>query len=237
MAGGRVAKRPRKSEKTVTESKPTKKANEAEWEAGDEFSEAAVKSNYEKLEDRVQALELKQYLELYLYPNLSSSASKELVLSILLLTIEKHGQGLEPFSYVGDDVERFKLFFRLLVQLPDPTVQEKRARVSFLNIAFNSLEVATIRKICLPYVHLGLWTSLSQERLAEELEKAPGRVRKQFSKLSAKKTKVSFTRVAQLHIRSEVDVRDGPAPGMRLTECWSQIGDEKRTHARQLFGS
>uniref|UniRef100_A0A7S2ZWQ1 Intron-binding protein aquarius n=1 Tax=Rhodosorus marinus TaxID=101924 RepID=A0A7S2ZWQ1_9RHOD len=158
------------------------------WNPGmEEFSEGIVQSTYANIEQNLQSLELGQYLETFLFPNISEDHhSKAHVMSAAMIVVEKHNQGLEPFAFVHDELEKFTILFSAVAELENLNIPEKRTRIGFFNVAFNSLEVPIVRRTCLPYVHLPLWMNLSDERLKEELSNSPRRIRKQFDKLRNK---------------------------------------------------
>jgi len=237
MVQNRAAKRARKlsepksgvSKTGKTSMAGSEKAGNASggWNPGmEEFSEQVIQSTYANIEENLQSLELRQYLEIFLFPNLNEDHhSKEHVMSAAMIIVEKHNQGLEPFSFVQDELERFKIFFSAVAELENLNTTEKRMRIGFLNAAFNSLEVSVVRRTCLPYVHLPLWLNLSHERLKEELNNAPSRTRKQFDKLRNKRN-ASESEESLMILRLLTDFVETLEKGKEIERDSEDLGQE-----------
>jgi intron-binding protein aquarius len=127
---------------------------------------------------RVQLLELSCYLEHYLWPHLGAAPSMEHTLSILLLLNEKCREGVAAFDALTADADKFELFFKAVVSLWMESSHslsgvQKANYIQFLVHVYLSLENAVIRRCCLQYLSLPLWSALSADRLSIELEAFP----------------------------------------------------------------
>ena len=115
---------------------------------------------------RVQLLEISQYLESYLWPHFDADSSTRVhVLSIAAMVNQKRREGVspwDPFRAAGS--EKFAGLFRRVVALDADgalTTAERTSRLVFLVCAFQSLEDEMVRGVALPMVSLPLWTHLA----------------------------------------------------------------------------
>ena len=135
---------------------------------------------------RVQLLEISQYMERYLWPHFDAEKATTVhVVSIIMMVNEKFREGVNawtPFHAThADHPDKFASFFRCVMSLGSAadvagvgrelTVCEKTARLVFLIHAFQSLEDEMVRGVALPLVSLPLWANLSPGRLQLELSK------------------------------------------------------------------
>ena len=128
---------------------------------------------------RVQLLEISQYLEQYLWPHFNAETSSAThVLSIVMMVNEKFREGVDawtPFHASNtSDPRKFASFFRRVMAVKSErelTVCEKTAHLIFLIHVFQSLEDEMVRSVALPLVSLPLWVNLSSGRLQLELSK------------------------------------------------------------------
>ncbi|KAJ2719311.1 hypothetical protein GGI07_005286 [Coemansia sp. Benny D115] len=149
----------------------------------------------------LQALERYRYLEEYLWPHFTSSASNVHLLSILLLANEKHRQHLlrETWSALGSHIGTLVDRVVALVNREFATeyaseslvggldrVSVRSVVAQFLTGCFGSLESEHVRNSCMPLVSVALWTHVQGKALVErEFTKTP-QLRK-FSKHLARR--------------------------------------------------
>lgn len=126
---------------------------------------------------RVQLLEISQYLESYLWPHFNPKrASHTHVMSIIAMVNEKRREGVDvwaPFRESADTPEKFVGFFRRVMAVESEaslSTRERTSRLVFLVLAFQSLEEEMVRNVTLPLVSLPLWANLSSGRLQLELQ-------------------------------------------------------------------
>ncbi|KDD74775.1 hypothetical protein H632_c1083p0, partial [Helicosporidium sp. ATCC 50920] len=133
---------------------------------------------------RLQLLELSQYLERYLWPNFDASSSHAHVMSMVLLVNEKYRQNLPAWSAFASEngaeegsstSPGLALFFQRLVSLEVASLPlpERLSLLLFFSAAFQSLETPPVRAQVLRLVSLPLWTTLSAQRLQLELHRQP----------------------------------------------------------------
>ena len=123
---------------------------------------------------RVQLLEISQYLESYLWPHFNADSSTRVhVLSIAAMVNQKRREGVSPWApFRAAGSEKFAGLFRRVVALDADgalTTAERTSRLVFLVCAFQSLEDEMVRGVALPMVSLPLWTHLAPGRLELEL--------------------------------------------------------------------
>ncbi|QIW95173.1 hypothetical protein AMS68_000691 [Peltaster fructicola] len=131
---------------------------------------------YDKLEaehfDQAQVvlLEQLQCLERFLWPGYSDTASDQHVVLIILLVNAKLRAKLPPWNIFLNHPEHFPHFIRNVLRLiidPALPVKVKLHLLCFLNGAFQSLDVAIIRKECAPLVSISIWHNLHSPALLE----------------------------------------------------------------------
>ena len=122
---------------------------------------------------RVQLLEISQYLEKYLWPHFDAEkASATHVMSVMIMVNEKFREGVAAWTPFRDAPEKFAGFFKRVMRVKSEkrlSLPEKTAHLVFLVRAFQSLEEEMVRAAALPLVSLPLWTNLSEGRLRVEL--------------------------------------------------------------------
>ena len=122
---------------------------------------------------RVQLLEISQYLEKYLWPHFDAEkASATHVMSVVMMVNEKFREGVSAWTPFRDAPEKFAGFFQRVMRVKSEkklSLPEKTAHLVFLVHAFQSLEEEMVRAASLPLVSLPLWTNLSEGRLQVEL--------------------------------------------------------------------
>jgi intron-binding protein aquarius len=122
---------------------------------------------------RVQLLEISQYLEKYLWPHFDADkASATHVMSVVMMVNEKFREGVSAWTPFRDAPEKFAGFFKRVMRVKSEkllSLPEKTAHLVFLVRAFSSLEEEMVRAAALPLVSLPLWSNLSEGRLLVEL--------------------------------------------------------------------
>ncbi|GAX76342.1 hypothetical protein CEUSTIGMA_g3788.t1 [Chlamydomonas eustigma] len=132
---------------------------------------------------RIMLLEISQYLESYLWPNLPDTstgaepASFEHIMSILIMVNEKFRENVPPWTCFHARKEAFPDFFKQVLSIKDGVrelkVHERTAYLVFAINIFQSLEDEMVRGQVLRLVSLPLWQALSQGRLQLELHAHP----------------------------------------------------------------
>lgn len=121
-------------------------------------------------------LEFSQYLENYLWPNYSKSASHAHMMSIVVMLNEKFRERVQVWQAFQKAGENFPVFFQQVLHacLDDTIVlKEQTALLVFLNHCFNSMEVALCRDQVKRLVSLSMWSSLQPERREYEFKINP----------------------------------------------------------------
>ena len=96
---------------------------------------------------RVQLLEISQYLEKYLWPHFDAEkASATHVMSVVMMVNEKFREGVSAWTPFRDAPEKFAGFFQRVMRVKSEkklSLPEKTAHLVFLVHAFQSLERAS----------------------------------------------------------------------------------------------
>ena len=127
---------------------------------------------------RAKVLELSQYLEEYLWPNLpTSSPPKEHILSIVIMVNLKSSLSLSPFTPLTSSPPIFESFVTHTLSLTSPDAftslspVERVWLLEFIDVLVRSLSNETVASIILPLVSLPLWTHLPHPTRARSLER------------------------------------------------------------------
>ncbi len=114
-------------------------------------------------EAALSVLDTTGYLELFLWPHLSSkTATKAMLMSIVALSNEKEGS-----NWYGVDSDKFALFVEALLTLKmenrdDFSIYEQAKIVRFLMFGIRQLENEQVAKTMLKYMSLPVWSHLSE---------------------------------------------------------------------------
>ncbi|XP_072391042.1 RNA helicase aquarius isoform X1 [Diabrotica undecimpunctata] len=127
---------------------------------------------------RIMVLEFSQYLENYLWPNYSPTASYSHMLSIIIMVNEKFRERVQVWQAFSKNSEYFPDFFQQVLKacFEDElliNIREQTALLVFLNHCFNSMEEAICRDQVKRLVSLSMWISLQPGRREYEFKKYP----------------------------------------------------------------
>ena len=128
---------------------------------------------------RIMMLEFSQYLENYLWPNLNEDATREHILSIVLIFNEKFRERVPAWPCVYKRPEHFKHFFRRVLDISlaknddSLNVREQTFVLLFLDHCFNSMEIGLVRDEVQKLMSLSMWMSLMPARRDAELRQIP----------------------------------------------------------------
>ncbi|KAH3763383.1 intron-binding protein aquarius [Pelomyxa schiedti] len=123
---------------------------------------------------RVMLLELSFYLESYLWPNWTPTASVAHIMSIIVMVNEKAREGATIWDTFLPE-EKFLAFMKNVVELSKSPLEysERIAYTLFLINCFQSLENKMIRQFCLRLTSVPLWLHVNKSRVRNELKTAP----------------------------------------------------------------
>ena len=125
-------------------------------------------------------LESLQLLE-YLWNNYDESSTNHHVLLIGFMVTVKRQQDLPIWEVFNDEPGRFSsLFHRLLSLALDSsvTIHVRESVLSFVIVAFQSLDSGLIRRECAPLVSISIWHNLSSSVSREAKFEEHGQLRK-----------------------------------------------------------
>ena len=158
-------------------------------------------------------LEVSQYLEKYLWPNFDDGVSAEHVLSIVTLCNEKFREGVAPFGAMeeGGGAAKFAALFQRVVALRADADRplalfEAVQYLTFVVVAFQSLESEAVRPCVLKLVSLPLWHALSPGRLELELHRNE-HLAKLWAKMAKKDAKAVKKDPAHVPARERPEAR------------------------------
>ncbi|KAL8993611.1 MAG: hypothetical protein Q9169_006214 [Polycauliona sp. 2 TL-2023] len=116
------------------------------------------------------ALESVQLLENYLWPGYTDNCTNHHVLLIAILATVKDRAHFPVWDIFNDDADRFSSLFRRVLSMSLDShlpVAVRRHILSFLILAFQSLDNGLVRKECAPLVSISIWHNLSSEATRE----------------------------------------------------------------------
>ncbi|CAL8581376.1 hypothetical protein XPA_007074 [Xanthoria parietina] len=111
-------------------------------------------------------LEGLQLLENYLWPGYTDNCTNHHVLLIAIIATVKNRENLPVWDIFSDDANRFSSVFRRVLSMSldgHLSVVIRTHILSFLIVAFQSLDNGLIRKECAPLVSISIWQNLSSE--------------------------------------------------------------------------
>jgi intron-binding protein aquarius len=121
-------------------------------------------------------LEQLQLLEKYLWPGYTDDASNHHVLLLAMLVNLKRREGLAVWDAFNHHSENFSSLFRRVLSLTIDTSISTSLRthlLTFIIIAYQSLDSGIVRKECAPLVNIAIWHNLHAEQARDgHLEKA-----------------------------------------------------------------
>ncbi|KAG9550245.1 P-loop containing nucleoside triphosphate hydrolase protein, partial [Aureobasidium melanogenum] len=121
-------------------------------------------------------LEQLQLLDLYLWPGYTDDASNHHVLLLAMLVNVKRREGLSVWDCFHQYSENFSSLFRRILSMTIDTTIATTLRthlLTFIIIAYQSLDSGIVRKECAPLVNIAIWHNLHSEQARDaQLEKA-----------------------------------------------------------------
>ncbi|KAI4720963.1 P-loop containing nucleoside triphosphate hydrolase protein [Aureobasidium sp. EXF-10727] len=121
-------------------------------------------------------LEQLQLLDLYLWPGYTDDASNHHVLLLAMLVNVKRREGLAVWDCFLQHSENFSSLFRRILSMTIDTTIATTLRthlLTFIIIAYQSLDSGIVRKECAPLVNIAIWHNLHSEQARDgHLDKA-----------------------------------------------------------------
>jgi intron-binding protein aquarius len=153
-------------------------------------------------QQRIMVLETNNYLELFLWPNFTTSSDDAHVLSIIVMVNEKFRENSSVWPLFSDDNEKFSAFFNRAIELIGSCSSlpfgEQTQFIMFLINSFVSIENKTLSSMTLRLVLLPLWKNVYSARVEREISSDPAlqkywaRFLKKDSKSDPKRSEVVF---------------------------------------------
>ncbi|KAI9889602.1 MAG: hypothetical protein M1814_005109 [Vezdaea aestivalis] len=117
-------------------------------------------------------LENLRLLESLLWPKFSEDSSDDHILLITIISNVKSREGLPVWDVFTASPDPFPLFFRRVLSMVIDTSISLKLRshlLSFIALAFQSLDSIVVRKECAPLVSISIWHNLQNDQARERL--------------------------------------------------------------------